>query len=255
MTPIRNRQGKSAVVKEYLRNFPLVYGNLKRVYRLFRKSDPTLQQRILKAIGNKHDVFFVQVGSNDGVQGDPIHDLVTSRRSWRGIFIEPIHFLFRRLRQNYGDSERFVFENVAISTKRETKRFYYVSEKARSELNLPYWHDQLGSFDKNHITRMLGDEMSPYIVEENVECQPLQEVLDRNRVDAIDLLHIDTEGFDYQVLSQVDIKRYQPSVILFEHHLLTDEEFINSRKLLRTTGYRIHEYGNDTLAIKRSFRI
>ena len=255
MTSIRNRQGKRAVVKEYLRNFPLVYVTLKRVYRLFRQSDPTLQQRILKAIDNKTDVFFIQVGSNDGVQGDPIHDLVTSRMSWRGIFIEPIHFLFRRLRQNYGNSERFVFENVAISTKTETKKFYYVSEKAKSELNLPYWHDQLGSFDKNHISRMLGDEMSAYIVEENVECQPLQDVLDRNGVDKIDLIHIDTEGFDYQVLSQVDLKRYKPSVILFEHHLLTDEEFIKARKLLRTTGYRIHEYGNDTLAIRRAFWI
>ncbi len=137
---IRSRQGTDAVIKGYLRKFPLVYGTLKRVYRLFRPSDPTLQQQILKTLGNKAEVFFVQVGSNDGVQGDPIHDLVQSRKGWRGIFIEPIDFLFRRLRQNYGDSDRFVFENVAISTKRETKKFYYVSEKAK-ELDLPYWHD------------------------------------------------------------------------------------------------------------------
>src|SRR5687767_225543 len=252
MSEIRNRQGANAAIKEYLRNFPLVYGTLKRVYRLFRQSDPTLQQRIERAIGNKAEVFFVQVGSNDGVQGDPLHDLVLSRKTWRGIFIEPIDFLFRRLRQNYGDSPRFIFENVAISTRREIKKFYYVSDKARTERDLPYWHDQLGSFDKDHITKMLGDEMSSYIIEENVECQPLQDVLDRNRVDAIDLIHIDTEGFDYQVLSQVDIKRYKPSVILFEHHLLTHEEFVKSRKLLRRSGYRIHEYGNDTLALRRS---
>lgn len=255
MAQIGNRQGTVAVIKEYLRNFPLVYGTLKRVYRLFRGPDLTLQQEIVRAIGNKTDVFFVQVGSNDGVQGDPIHDLVTSRESWRGIFIEPIDFLFSRLRQNYGDSERFAFENVAISTKRETKKFYYLSEQAKRELDLPYWHDQLSSFDKNHITRALGDEMSPYIIEVNIDCQPLRDVLDRNGVNKIDLLHIDTEGFDYQVLSQVDIDRYKPSVILFEHHLLSDEEFTKARKLLRRTGYRVHEFGNDTLAIRRSSRI
>lgn len=148
-----------------------------------------------------------------------------------------------------------MFENVAISNKRETRKFYYVSEKAKTELDLPYWHDQLGSFDKDHIAKMLGNEMSPYIIEENVECQPLQDVLDKNRVEAIDLLHIDTEGFDYQVLSQLDIKRYKPSVILFEHHLLNDEEFIKARKLLRRTGYRLLQYGNDTLAVRRSFWI
>lgn len=253
MTLTRNRQATNVVIKEYLRHLPLVYGSLKWIYRLFRGADLTVQQQIVKAVGNKSEVFFVQVGSNDGVQGDPIHDLVIARENWRGIFIEPIHFLFCRLRKNYGDCERFVFENVAIGTRSETKKFYYVSEKAKSELELPYWHDQLGSFDKNHITRLLGDQMSPYIIEADVECQPLQAILDRNRVDAIDLLHIDTEGFDYKVLSQLDLKRYKPSVILFEHHLLTDDEFFKARKLLRTNGYRLVQYGNDTLALRRSF--
>lgn len=248
----RDRQDTSAVIKGYLRNFPLVYGSLKWVYRLFRGADPTMQEQILKAIGNKTEVFFVQVGSNDGVQGDPIHDLVIACKNWRGIFIEPISFLFSRLRKNYGDATRFIFENVAIGTEKGSKKFYYVSEKARTELDLPYWHDQLGSFNKTHITRMLGDEMSPYIVEEDVECLPLQDVLDRNRVNAIDLLHIDTEGFDYKVLSQLDLKRYKPSIILFEHHLLTDDEFDKARKLLRSTGYRLHHYGNDILAVRRS---
>jgi len=251
----RNRQDTSDLIKGYLRNVPLVYGGVKWVYRLFRGADLTMQEQMVRAIGNKPEVFFVQVGSNDGVQGDPIHDLVIAGKNWRGIFIEPINFLFCRLRQNYGDSERFVFENVAIGTRSETKKFYYVSEKAKSEAELPYWHDQLGSFDKNHITRMLGDQMIPYIVEADVECQPLQVILDRNQVDTIDLLHIDTEGFDYQVLSQVDLKRYKPSVILFEHHLLTDDEFFKARKLLRRNGYRLLQYGNDTLALKRSFWI
>ena len=255
MTLTRNRQETDAVIKEHLRSFPLVYGSLKRIYRLFRKSDPTIQQQILKAIGNKTEVFFVQVGSNDGVQGDPIHDLVIARNNWRGIFIEPINFLFCRLRKNYGDDERFVFENVAIGTRSETKKFYYMSEKAKTELDLPYWHDQLGSFNKDHVIRMLGDQMRPYIEEADVECQPLQIILDRNRVDAIDLLHIDTEGFDYQVLAQVDFKRYKPSVILFEHHLLSDDEFFKARKLLRNAGYRLVQYGNDTLALRRSFWI
>jgi FkbM family methyltransferase len=251
----RNRQEASAVIKAYLHNFPLVYRISKGIYRRFRGADPTMQEQILKAIGKQNVVFFIQVGSNDGVQGDPIHDLIIARKNWRGIFIEPITFLYSRLRKNYGDSERFVFENVAIGTRSETKKFYFVSEHAKSELDLPYWHDQLGSFDKNHITRMLGDQMSPYIIEADVECQPLQAIFDRNGVDAIDLLHIDTEGFDYQVLSQVDLKRYKPSAILFEHHLLTDDEFFKARKLLRRTGYRLFQYGNDTLAIRRSFWI
>lgn len=254
-TEVRNRPTTSARIKDSLRSVPVVYGAAKWIYRRFRKSDPTVQDRILKAVGAKPSVFFVQVGSNDGVQGDPIHDLIISRNGWRGIFIEPIDFLFQRLRKNYGEANRFVFENVAIGTEKGSKTFYYVSEKAKSELDLPYWHDQLGSFDKAHITRALGEQMSPYIVEENIECLPLQDVLDRNGVEAIDLVHIDTEGFDYKVLSQLNLKRYKPAVILFEHHLLSDDEFDQSRKLLRGAGYRLLEYGNDTLAIKKALPI
>lgn len=254
MADSNNRQPTSDRIKEQLRGLPL-YGVGKWIYRRFRKSDPTIQERILKAVGDKPRVFFVQVGSNDGLQGDPIHDLIVSRDSWTGIFIEPIDFLFQRLRKNYGDAERFIFENVAIGTEKGSKTFYYVSEKARTELDLPYWHDQLGSFEKSHITNMLGEQMSPYIVEEPVECLPLQDVLDRNGVESIDLVHIDTEGFDYKVLSQLDLTRYHPSVILFEHHLLPDEEFVAARKLLHGAGYRLVQYGNDILAIRGRFGI
>lgn len=254
-TDLRDRPTAGARIKESLRGIPLVFDAAKWIYRRFRPSDPTIQDRILKAVAGKSSVFFVQVGSNDGLQGDPIHDLIVSRKNWQGIFIEPIDFLFQRLRKNYGQAERFAFENVAIGTEKTTKKFYYVSEKARAELDLPYWHDQLGSFDKGHITRALGEQMSPYIVEEDIECLPLQDVLDRNGVEAIDLVHIDTEGFDYKVLSQLDLKRYKPAAILFEHHLLPDDEFEQARELLSSTGYRLLQYGNDTLAIKRAFPI
>lgn len=251
MSETHDRQPASERIKERLRNVPLVYGLGKRIYRRFRPADLSIQEYILKAVGHKSRVFFVQVGSNDGLQGDPIHDLIVERPNWRGIFIEPIDFLYKRLRSNYGANERFIFENVAIGTEKGSKKFYYVSEKA-SELDLPYWHDQLGSFDRDHITRALGEQMLPYIVEADIECLPLQDVLDRNGVDAIDLVHIDTEGFDYKVLSQIDLKRYKPSVILFEHHLLPDDEFASARKLLRSNGYRLVQFGNDILAINKN---
>jgi FkbM family methyltransferase len=238
-------------MKERLRKLPF-YGVGKWIYRRIRKSDPTAQERILKAVRGKSTVFFVQVGSNDGVRGDPLHELIVNQPSWSGIFVEPVNFLYQKLRQNYGDEERFTFENVAIGTEKGRKKFYYISAKAPHELDLPAWHDGLGSFDKTHITSGLGDRITPYIVEEDIECVPLQEVLDRNGVAEIDLFHVDTEGFDYKVLSQIDFTRYKPSAIMFEHCVLTDEEFDKACKLLRRTGYRLHHYDGDILAVRKS---
>src|ERR1700692_184685 len=55
--------------------------------------------------------FFVNIGANDGVAGDPLVDLIRHNGWCKGIFVEPVSFLFERLRKNYGSSDRFIFEN------------------------------------------------------------------------------------------------------------------------------------------------
>jgi FkbM family methyltransferase len=237
---------------------PNLYVIVKKIYRFFspRKSQKEIykkeiQKNIKEFLKNKSSVFFIQVGSNDGLQGDSIRDLIINDESWSGIFIEPVGFIFQNLKRNYGNKVRFIFENVAIAEKKGYAKFYYVSEQAKVDLGdkLPYWYDQLGTFDKNHILKHCDGELEPYIVEEDIECLPLQDILTRNNVQAIDLLHIDTEGYDYKVLSQVDFVGYKPLVMLYENTHLGVEERQKAELLLKTNDYRVTEYGGDTLAI------
>ena len=232
-------------IKAILEQYPALYQPLRKTYRTFK------QRPILKHLKSNNALFFVQVGSNDGVLGDPIHDLIIKHKNWRGMFIEPVPFLFERLKQNYKNSERFIFENVAISTEKGLRKFYYVSEKAQEEIgdNLPGWYDQLGSFDKNHILIHLKGALEPYIVEEEIETITMPELFERNQIEKIDLLHIDTEGFDYQVLSQIDFSRYKPQVVLYEHVHLSDDEKNAAESILRKYNYHYKTYdGKDTLA-------
>ena len=238
--------------KESLREFPTVFSVLRTVYRfLFPSSEKLMAKQIMKTLGEKPSVFFVQVGAGDGVQGDLIHSLIDNNEHWSGVFIEPVEFVYRRLKQNYKDSERFVFENIAIGIEKGIKQFYYVSEEAKAKLgdDLPYWYDQLGSFDRNHILKHLDGKLEPYIVEEEIDCVPLQEILDKNNVKKIDLLHIDTEGFDYRVLSQINFNKYKPSIVLYEHRHLRDDEREKANSLLKNSGYSLRIYAGDTLAI------
>lgn len=241
--------------KEYIKRFPSAYNYLQKVYGFYHlHTEPPVQKQIQKLFENKSSVFFVQVGSNDGLKGDPIRSLITRHKEWKGIFIEPVGFLFERLKNNYNHEHRFIFENVAIGTEEKHLKFYYVSEEANKALRyeLPYWYDQLGSFDKNHIFKHLGYKIEPYIVEEDIKCVPIQEIFDRNSITAIDLLHIDTEGFDYKILSQVNFERYQPLIILYEHRHLSLEEREKAKSLLKTVGYALVEYRGDTLATFRA---
>lgn len=208
-----------------------------------------IQRLILRALAGRESVFFVQVGSNDGQQGDPLHELLKDHTDWRGLFIEPIDFLMERLRQHYASSDRFLYEQVAIGNETREETFYYVAEEARQELtDLPAWYDQLGSFNRDHIVKYLP-KAEPFIVERKVPCLPLQDVLDRNGIETIDLVHIDTEGFDYQVLLQIDLERYRPAVILYEHIHVPVVDRQAARNLLREAGYRVLPQVMDTVAI------
>lgn len=245
-------------IKSTLSRYPAVYEPLRKTLNRYRNLKiqynnnrrlRKIQKQIWTHIKHKNSVFFVQVGSNDGSHGDPIRDLVIRNTNWKGLFIEPIPFLFERLKQNYNNSERFIFEKIAISTKRGIQKFYYVSEDAKAQLgSLPKWYDQLGSFDRNHILKHLEGKLEPYIVEEDIETVTMQEIFDRNNIEKIDLLHIDTEGFDYKVLSQVDFLRYKPSVIMYEHKHLSDDEKNLAKSLLQKYNYKCFPNRGDTLA-------
>jgi FkbM family methyltransferase len=199
----------------------------------------------------KGQVFFLQVGSNDGVHDDPLHDLIRRHEGWRGIFVEPVASVFARLRRNYDDDPRFVFLNVAVGRTRGTQKFHYVSETAQGAVSdLPDWHSRIGSFSRAHITTLLGPTIEPFIVEADVETVPLADILGEHTVESIDLLHIDAEGFDDQVLAQLDFARYRPRVILIEHAHLSPLRDHRTRELFRAQGYSCTRLRGDYLAIR-----
>lgn len=242
-------------MQEYLKEHSFDLKALKKIYRDFFPDPYTrmrnvIKRNILESLKNKDSVFFVQVGSNDGMQGDPLHDLIIRNSNWKGIFIEPVSFLFDRLKLNYGNSDRFIFEKQAIAPIRSTAEFFYVSQRAKAELGeaLPYWYDQLGSFDRNHILKHLDGMLEPYIISEEIDAVPLQEIFDKHQVKRVDLLHIDTEGYDYKVLSTIDFSVYQPGVILYENAHLSTIEKESAESLLKSHGYTCTYYDGDTLA-------
>lgn len=239
-----------------LHAYPAAYRRLRRLYWWLGDRLWPLHVEIARALKDLDRAYFVQVGSNDGAQNDPIHRLILDNPGWRGIFIEPVPFLFEKLKANYRAEQelhaRFVFENVAIAEKAGEAAFYCVSEDAKKALGerLPFWYDQLGSFDRQHIVKHLDGLLEPFIVELQLPCLPIGEVLTRQGIERVDLLHIDTEGYDYNVLKQFDFARYQPRVVLYEHKHLGRERRTAAAQLMQAAGYRLHPRIDDTLAIR-----
>jgi FkbM family methyltransferase len=225
---------------------------LERLFRIARRFAATGQLSssptplIRRAFGGK-PIFFVQVGSNDGQDGDPLHDLIIANPNWRGLFIEPLPDPFGRLVKGYGGSGRFIFEQIAISNRREERQFYHVPREAAEGHCLPCRFDQMGSFDRTHITKH-DARLDEVIVETTVKSEPLPFVLNRHGITGVDLIHIDVEGYDYEVLKQINFEQWQPKLILYESGHLNASDGKAAISLLRSHGFEVVNCGLDTLA-------
>ncbi|MDQ0391877.1 FkbM family methyltransferase [Labrys monachus] len=219
-----------------------------RVKHWLRWNSPhAIDEFIRKYLGDQ--CILVQIGSNDGRQGDPLYKWIKRKKNWRGLLVEPVPYLFDRLKQNYRKKQGLLFFNAAISDESEHITLWSVDPKAVNSLDLPYWFDQLASFDRNHITSHLGSKIEPYIIQISVPAVSLTEAIKLNMIEKIDLLHIDTEGYDYNILRQLDFSRFRPTIIMYEHKHLQKSNYISAQFLLRSEGYILEEHGGYTIAL------
>lgn len=194
----------------------------------------------------------VKIGANDGSIGDPISQLLARRPGMRCVFVEPVPHLLDRARKNWGDDPRFSYINAAINEGRLAV-FYYVDAAAHDELkDLEIDPDQLGSFDRGHILKHPGGErLAPYIRTLDVQGLSLDALFAQANVTALDVLHVDTEGWDWKILSQLDLNRWTPVFILFEHIHLSPADQAEARARL-SPSYDIEPWGTDWLCTRKA---
>ncbi len=129
----------SMIKKKLSRKFPKTYflyhkhlkSSHKRIEFRYILSFDNIIKEYLKT---KKDIFFIQVGANDGKSFDPIYKWVISKK-WEGVLIEPLPHLVEKLKQNYDCClDRLNFEQVAISDSKKDTEIYYIPEKYWSEL-------------------------------------------------------------------------------------------------------------------------
>ncbi|MBL7749842.1 MAG: FkbM family methyltransferase [Chitinophagaceae bacterium] len=199
-------------------------------------------------------VRFVQIGSNDGMSGDPLHKYI-KKYEWRGILVEPMQSIFDRLVANYqGEQQRLYFANVAVGPADGFSSFFYVDDKAKE---LPEWASQLSSFNRDVIEKHTAyfPGIQDRIKEIAIETLRIDSLLERFQFYEVDLVHIDTEGSDYETLKTINFDRISPDIIIYEHKHLSSREAQESVSLLRKWGYKLYICGGDCLAVKKTMAL
>jgi FkbM family methyltransferase len=246
-----------SLIKRYVPFAPAVSQAFRSMLR--KKTDDQLVEELWTKLLARlcmanSDVFFVEVGANDGVSFDPIHAHVVRHR-WRGLLVEPLPDFFRQLTETYRSCVGLILENVAIADHPGYRDMYRVSPNGLSNGTLPTWAKGIASFfnDRNalggcRISPAVFEKIRPYVTIQQVPCDTLNNVLSRHNITKIDVFQVDVEGYDYHVLKQLDLSRFQPSIVRIEWFNLPDDEKRLALDLLRSHGYQIRLSKTDLIA-------
>lgn len=189
------------------------------------------------------DWFFIQIGAHDGVSVDPVRNYIT-KYNWKGILVEPQPKIFARLAKACEGNANLKLENAAVGTKDGTASLYAFKEDSR----LPYHATMLASFNRDALVHN-GHAYVGEIEEIKVPTISVRTLLEKHAVKHVNLLQIDTEGFDKEIIRFFIQSNCFPTIIHFEDGVGTQQE----NPILRTLndlGYGVFHFYPDTLAYR-----
>jgi FkbM family methyltransferase len=194
------------------------------------------------------ELFFVQIGAFDGQTNDPIHELV-ERHGWRGVLAEPQRRYFEALERTYAGNHRVTLRNVALARESGVRPFYRV----REDPGAPPWVPQLASFDRDTILahEFAYPRLRQLIVEDEVQTLSLEDLLADTDVARVDVFQIDAEGYDAEIVKMIDLARWRPAIVHFEHDHLSPADHESAMRYLADAGYGLYVKRFDTLAYRR----
>jgi FkbM family methyltransferase len=175
------------------------------------------------------DDIVLQIGAMDGVKWDPLHDTIT-RLDSRGVLVEPIAEQFEKLRHNYAANTRLILANVAIAEQSGPQIIYRVP---LDKVDTVPWADGISTLRKPNPESVIA----PLVVPETVRGLTFADFCNEFDVMRFDLLQIDTEGYDWNVLRQIDLARFATRIVRLEYCHVPLDVRIHIADYLEAAGF------------------
>jgi FkbM family methyltransferase len=184
---------------------------------------------------------FIQIGANDGVQGDPLRPFLARDDTWFGVFVEPNPAMLEKLRRLYQGRSSLQYEQCMIGNHEETATLFVPVSDGFESL--------FSSSDKGTVVKAVS-KFGKEISEIKVPCITLKTLFDRHNVTDLDLLQIDVEGHDGDLVEQLLQTRVRPTIIQFEHAMMWVRQYSTICEELSKEGYLLLPVEGDTIATK-----
>ena len=174
------------------------------------------------------------------------------------LLIEPVKYNFDQLKKRFKNYKNIIFENVAIGDKNELIDFFHVLESSIDKLK-KHWASGIGSFSKEHILKHRTKRFQ--ITEEDIKCIKIKAItfnklIEKYKIEYINKLMIDAEGFDYNIIKSIDFKKIFIKEIIFEKKHLSTTFQIGSKlneikALLVKEKYKLFDISEENILAKK----
>lgn len=148
---------------------------------------------------------FLDIGANDGVTLSNVRALAES--GWGGVLVEPSETCYKKALENYEYYKNVQIYQLAISDRTCEMDFFESGE-------------HLGKGDHSLLSSLSEDETKRWVKESFTKTKVLSytwfDFLYEIETKKFDFISIDAEGYDYKILSQMDLNELECKLVCVE---------------------------------------
>ena len=158
---------------------------------------------------------------------------------------EPSHFSFKNLKKrvdkikNKKIKTEIIIENIALGAENKNIKIKHMNESSSSTINELNIESKYYKKKKKLLFNLKNQNLFNEI---SAQQKNLDEYISQKKIQKLDFLKIDTEGYEFEVLSGVKKNIKNINLILFEHHyhdmIKKNYKFSDVHDLLNKNNFR-----------------
>lgn len=168
------------------------------------------QQIIEKYFENQPKGTLVDIGANDGKTFS--NSLGMIEKGWDAVCVEPTNEAFRRLNNLHQERKNVICVNCAITEKQGedvilVNGSHYDNDTGLLSVVLGENHD---------VNSPIPQDVYNWQRYEKIKTESFDTLAEKFNLKVIDLILIDAEGYDYKILQQIDLFKYDVKMVIVE---------------------------------------
>jgi FkbM family methyltransferase len=209
--------------------------------KFFGQFNPPVDKVIYETyFKDKYNGISIEAGAFDGIMESSTY-FFNKYMNWTTINIEPLPNVYETLCKNRTD-EKSININIALSNTNETQ---IIRNYKHPQLNYDWGNASICHTDshKKELEKVSNNEY----IEHSIQCMTYKNLIEKYKLDSVDLFVLDVEGYEYNVLQGMKDCEIMPDVFVIEHGHLSTDSIYNYLKMLND------DYKLDTIVHNNSY--